>query len=69
MIDFAGFIRQRVLIPPVSAWCEEHGRLVDLEVTHRLRARSEDGIRGAEYTGFEYLPLHSLAESELSGSQ
>lgn len=41
------------------------GRLADLEVRHRLRARAEDRIRTLKDTGATNLPLHSFAKNEL----
>ncbi len=42
------------------------GRLADLEVRHRLRARAEDRIRGLKDTGLTNLPLQSFAKNEIS---
>ena len=41
------------------------GRLVDLELRHRLRARAEDRIRGLKDTGLTNLPLHAFAKNQL----
>ena len=41
------------------------GRLADLEVRHRLRARAEDRIRGLKDTGLTNLPLQSFAKNEI----
>jgi hypothetical protein len=41
------------------------GRLADLEVRHRRRARCEDRIRAAKDTGLRNLPYHDFARNEL----
>lgn len=41
------------------------GRLADLEVTHRLRARAEDRIRGLKDTGATNLPLQAFAKNQV----
>jgi hypothetical protein len=41
------------------------GRLADLEVTHRLRARAEDRIRGLKDTGATNLPLQAFDKNQL----
>ena len=41
------------------------GRLADLEVRHRQRARAEDRIRGLKDTGLRNLPFHSFAANQL----
>ncbi len=41
------------------------GRLADLEVRHRLRARCEDRIRCAKDTGLDRLPLQGLAANRI----
>jgi hypothetical protein len=41
------------------------GRLADLEVRHRLRARAEDRIRTLKDTGLTNLPLHDFAKNEI----
>jgi DDE family transposase len=41
------------------------GRLADLEVRHRLRARAEDRIRGLKDTGATNLPLQAFGKNEL----
>ena len=41
------------------------GRLADLEVRHRLRARAEDRIRGLKDTGLTNLPLQAFAKNEI----
>lgn len=41
------------------------GRLAELEVTHRLRARCEDRIRGSKDTGLGNLPLTAFAANEI----
>jgi hypothetical protein len=41
------------------------GRLVDLELRHRLRARAEDRIRGLKDTGLTNLPLHAFAKNQI----
>jgi hypothetical protein len=41
------------------------GRLADLEVTHRLRARAEDRIRNLKDTGATNLPLHAFDKNQL----
>ncbi len=39
------------------------GKLADLELRHRRRARAEDRIRCAEDTGLANLPLHDFAQN------
>ena len=41
------------------------GRLADLEVRHRLRARAEDRIRTLKDTGLTNLPLHAFGRNEI----
>lgn len=41
------------------------GRLAELEVTHRLRARCEDRIRNSKDTGLSNLPLTAFAANEI----
>jgi Transposase DDE domain group 1 len=41
------------------------GRLADLEVRHRLRARAEDRIRGLKDTGMINLPLQAFAKNQI----
>jgi len=41
------------------------GRIADLEVQHRLRARAEDRIRCLKDTGLRNLPLHSFAANQI----
>jgi DDE family transposase len=41
------------------------GRLADLEVRHRLRARAEDRIRGLKDTGMMNLPLQAFAKNQI----
>ena len=41
------------------------GRLADLEVEHRLRARCEDRIGNLKDTGITNLPLQSFAKNQL----
>ena len=41
------------------------GRLADLEVRHRLRARAEDRIRGLKDTGATNLPLHAFDKNQI----
>jgi hypothetical protein len=41
------------------------GRLADLEVRHRLRARAEDRIRTLKDTGLSNLPLQAFAKNEI----
>ena len=41
------------------------GRLADLEVTHRLRARAEDRIRGLKDTGATNLPLQEFDKNQI----
>jgi hypothetical protein len=41
------------------------GQLADLEVTHRLRARCEDQIRGLKDTGLTNLPLHEFDQNQI----
>ncbi len=39
--------------------------LAHLEVTHRLRARAEDRIRGLKDSGLRNLPLHDFAQNQI----
>lgn len=39
--------------------------LAQLEVTHRLRARAEDRIRGLKDSGMRNLPLHDFAQNQI----
>lgn len=41
------------------------GRLADLEVRHRLRARAEDRIRGLKDTGATNLPLQAFDKNQI----
>ena len=41
------------------------GRLADLEVRHRLRARAEDRIRGRKDTGLRNLPLQEFDKNQI----
>jgi hypothetical protein len=41
------------------------GRLADLEVRHRLRARAEDRIRALKDTGLRNLPLHEFDKNQI----
>jgi hypothetical protein len=41
------------------------GRLADLELRHRRRARCEDRIRNAKDTGLRNLPLHGFAQNQI----
>ena len=41
------------------------GRLADLEVRHRLRARAEDRIRAPKDTGLTNLPLHDFGQNQI----
>jgi hypothetical protein len=41
------------------------GRIADLEVRHRLRARAEDRIRGLKDTGMTNLPLQAFAKNQV----
>ncbi len=41
------------------------GRIADLEVRHRLRARAEDRIRALKDTGLRNLPLQAFAKNQL----
>ena len=41
------------------------GRLADLEVRHRLRARAEDRIRGLKDTGLTNLPLQAFTKNQI----
>jgi Transposase DDE domain group 1 len=41
------------------------GRLANLEVRHRLRARAEDRIRGLKDTGLTNLPLQAFAKNQV----
>jgi hypothetical protein len=49
----------------VFATNTQRGRLADLEVTHRLRARAEDRIRGLKDTGATNLPLQAFDKNQL----
>ena len=40
-------------------------QLAQLEVTHRLRARAEDRIRGLKDSGLRNLPLHDFAQNQI----
>jgi hypothetical protein len=41
------------------------GRIADLEVRHRLRARAEDRIRGLKDTGMTNLPLQAFDKNQV----
>jgi hypothetical protein len=41
------------------------GRLADLELRHRLRARAEDRIRGLKDTGMTNLPLQAFTKNQI----
>ena len=41
------------------------GRLADLELRHRRRARCEDRIRAAKDSGLRNLPLHGYAQNQV----
>ncbi len=41
------------------------GRIAELEVRHRLRARAEDRIRGLKDTGLTNLPLQAFAKNQI----
>jgi hypothetical protein len=41
------------------------GRIAELEVRHRLRARAEDRIRGLKDTGMANLPLQAFAKNQI----
>jgi len=41
------------------------GRIADLEVTHRMRARAEDRIRCLKDTGLRNLPLHDFTANQI----
>ena len=41
------------------------GRLADLELRHRRRARCEDRIRAAKDTGLRNLPLHGFDQNQI----
>jgi len=41
------------------------GRLADLELRHRRRARCEDRIRNAKDTGLQNWPLHGFAQNQI----
>ena len=41
------------------------GRIADLEVRHRLRARAEDRIRGLKDTGLTNLPLQAFDKNQI----
>lgn len=41
------------------------GRLADLEVRHRSRARCEDRIRNLKDTGATNLPLHAFGKNQI----
>lgn len=49
----------------VFATNTQGGRLADLEVTHRLRARAEDRIRNLKDTGATNLPLHAFDKNQI----
>jgi hypothetical protein len=49
----------------VFATNTRRGRLADLEVRHRLRARAEDRIRGLKDTGLTNLPLQAFAKNQI----
>jgi hypothetical protein len=49
----------------VFATNTQGGRLADLEVTHRLRARAEDRIRTLKDTGATNLPLQAFDKNQL----
>ncbi|MBB3040703.1 IS1380 family transposase [Nocardioides soli] len=49
----------------VFATNTKSGRLADLEVTHRLRARAEDRIRALKDTGATNLPLQGFDKNQL----
>lgn len=42
------------------------GRIADLELRHRQRARAEDRIRGLKDCGLRNLPLHEFAKNVIS---
>jgi len=41
------------------------GKIADLELRHRQRARAEDRIRAARATGLRNLPLHDTAQNQI----
>lgn len=41
------------------------GRIAELDLTHRLRARAEDRIRCVKDTGLRNLPLHDFAANQI----
>jgi hypothetical protein len=41
------------------------GKITDLELRHRRRARAEDRIRNARATGLRNLPLHESAQNQI----
>jgi hypothetical protein len=43
----------------------KRGRLADLELRHRRRARCEDRIRNAKDTGLRNLPLHGFTQNQI----
>lgn len=43
----------------------QSGRIADLEVQHRLRARAEDRIRNLKDTGLRNLPLQGFAQNQI----
>jgi hypothetical protein len=49
----------------VFATNTQGGRLADLEVRHRLRARAEDRIRGLKDTGMTNLPLQAFDKNQI----
>ena len=49
----------------VFATNTRRGRLADLEVRHRLRARAEDRSRGLKDTGLTNLPLQAFAKNQI----
>ena len=50
---------------PCSPPTPQAGRLADLEVRHRLRARAEDRIRGLKDTGATNLPLQAFDKNQI----
>jgi hypothetical protein len=50
---------------PLFATNTRGGRIPELEVRHRLRARAADRIRGLKDSGLRNLPLHDFAGNQI----
>ena len=55
--------RRRRLADHLFATNTNGGRLADLELRHRMRARAEDRIRGLKDSGLRNLPLHEFTKN------